>query len=708
MSITSLDFFSQFGEALLNNGYTPIPIQPSRKVPGSYQEGRWGGFPQWTRFLYSPPSLATLEIWSSWPGAGIGLVTGDIVGVDIDILETDLASAIVEKADVLLGKSPLLRIGREPKVLLVYRSAERMKKRSLGKIEILGEGQQFVSYGIHPDTGQPYKWPFQSPVDVPIHELPLISARSIERFLEAISPLLQVSPVAAQCSRTRIPPIDFPLSISSGNRGAAEEVAQAMAFISNDNLSWDEWTHIGLAIFAATAGAGFEIFDEWSKRSGKYDSETTHKRWEEIRRSPPDRIGDGFIFRLAREGGWRAQSKQAESALSLQGDRLRGSGPKVSGAAPDRAFRFLAPEEILEAPINQTWLIKNVLEAGGLAMLVGESGVGKSFVVIDMAVSVALGDPWLDLPTARGAVFVIAGEGYSGFRNRLKAIAKHRGRTLTGVPLFFSNAAISLNDPTSVLSARREIEQLTEKHGEPVLIVIDTLHRNAGGADENSAKDISSVLKEIDSKLRVFGSNCAVLIVHHSGHGEKTRARGSSSLYGAMDTELLIKKAGEDTVTLSVTKQKNHEPMSDIALRFLNVDLDEAEDGQLLKSRVVVKGDAASNPSRLKKLSGAKLIGYRELEKLLEVGEEPPTAMQRELGGLCPKLAVQKKDWQRACMTAGISPKNKDAARKAFNRMYNELNAASAIKVWNDYVWLFNSEIRLNQNRRDKGTGQDK
>jgi hypothetical protein len=339
-------------------------------------------------------------------------------------------------------------------------------------------------------------------------------------------------------------------------------------------------------------------------------------------------------------------------------------------------------------------------------MLVGESGVGKSFVVIDMAVSVALGDPWLDLPTARGAVFVIAGEGYSGFRNRLKAIAKHRKRTLTGAPLFFSNAAISLNDPTSVLTARREIEQLTEK---PALIIIDTLHRNAGGADENSAKDISSVLKEIDSKLRVFGSSCAVLIVHHSGHGEKTRARGSSSLYGAMDTELLIKKAGEDTVTLSVTKQKNHEPMSDITLRFLNVDLDEAgEDGQLLKSRVVVKGDAASSPSRLKKMSGAKLIGYRELGKLLEVGEEPPAAMQRELGGLCPKLVVQKKDWQRACMTAGISPKNKEAARKAFNRMYNELNTASVIKVWNDYVWLFNSEIRLNQNRRDKGTGQDK
>ena len=93
------------------------------------------------------------------------------------------------------------------------------------------------------------------------------------------------------------------------------------------------------------------------------------------------------------------------------------------GEAPellDRQFRFLTPDEIFDAPVSQTWLIKNVLEVGGLAMLVGESGVGKSFVVIDIAVSVALGEPWLDLPTAQGPVFVIAGEGYSGFRNRLR------------------------------------------------------------------------------------------------------------------------------------------------------------------------------------------------------------------------------------------------------------------------------------------------
>src|SRR5262245_54300905 len=53
-----------------------------------------------------------------------------------------------------------------------------------------------------------------------------------------------------------------------------DEIAAAMRFIPNDNLSWEEWTIWALAIFAASGGSqrGFEIFDELSARSSKYDA----------------------------------------------------------------------------------------------------------------------------------------------------------------------------------------------------------------------------------------------------------------------------------------------------------------------------------------------------------------------------------------------------------------------------------------------------
>ncbi len=704
----AFSFIAIHGEALLRNGYHPIPIQPGKKSPGQYHEGRWSGLREWSRFLAAPPTREDIAGWAAWPGAGIGLLTGNIIAVDIDILDEDLASKIVTTADDVLGKSPLLRIGREPKALLVYRAMEPMKKRTLGKVEILAEGQQFVAFGIHPDTKQPYRWVEQSPAEVSIDELPAVSQRDIDGFFEVLRPLLKVPAAPESKALTSVPKDGPGRSTVSGESCGYADIREAMKFISNADLHWEEWNRIGMALYRATTGAGFEIFDDWSRLSSKYDQETTRERWEGIRRSPPDRIGDGLIFRLARKGGWQGMST-ASSTASLGQRSLSSATLEESQASVDRQFRFLTPDEIFDAPVSQTWLIKNVLEIGGLAMLVGESGVGKSFVVIDMAVSIALGEPWLDLPTAQGPVFVIAGEGYSGFRNRLRAISKHRERSLRGEPIFFSNAAISLNDSASVLTARTTIESLKDKYGEPALIVIDTLHRNAGGADENSAKDISAVLKEIDSKLRVFAKSCAVLIVHHSGHGEKSRARGSSSLYGAMDTELMLKRDGEDTVTLSVTKQKNHEPMRDVTLRFQTVDLEEiGEDDQPIKSRVVVRGDATGGKSRGKQLSGARLIGYRELERLLVIGQEPPKELQRELAGLCPQVVVHKRDWLRACVIAGISPKSKDAGRKAFNRMFNELNAAGLIKVWKELVWFLSTPILLNKTRPDIGTGQDK
>jgi P4 family phage/plasmid primase-like protien len=77
-----------------------------------------------------------------------------------------------------------------------------------------------------------------------------------------------------------------------------ERVAAAMAVIPNNNLGWDDWKTLGLAIFRATSGTdqGFQIFDQWSRKSSKYDEANTRREWESIHRSPPTRIGAGTIF----------------------------------------------------------------------------------------------------------------------------------------------------------------------------------------------------------------------------------------------------------------------------------------------------------------------------------------------------------------------------------------------------------------------------
>ena len=101
---------------------------------------------------------------------------------------------------------------------------------------------------------------------------------------------------------------------------AFDELGDAMRFIRNNDLDWDEWTAIALALFAATDGSeqGFTLFDAFSQKSAKYDPQRTRERWQEITGSPPDRTGAGKIFRLAHANGWSSVSQGRKNIKLLK------------------------------------------------------------------------------------------------------------------------------------------------------------------------------------------------------------------------------------------------------------------------------------------------------------------------------------------------------------------------------------------------------
>jgi Bifunctional DNA primase/polymerase, N-terminal/Primase C terminal 2 (PriCT-2) len=121
-----------------------------------------------------------------------------------------------------------------------------------------------------------------------------------------------------------VDPIDAPewltdLILQGRSRSAAvfsgqvtadlDEIADALRFCPNDDEAWEEWTAMGLRIFAATSGEGFALFDEWSAKSIKYDATKTLERWEEITGCPPNRTGVEKIFKIPREHGWVRKAK---------------------------------------------------------------------------------------------------------------------------------------------------------------------------------------------------------------------------------------------------------------------------------------------------------------------------------------------------------------------------------------------------------------
>ena len=293
------NFMHKFGAKLKDGGYRVIPIMPGTKRPGRWDGSKWGELSRWNDI---DAQLVHIDIWSNWTGCGVGILTGEVVAIDIDILESDIAVMVGEVFSSILGRTDMIRIGKSPKALYLYRTNEPFSKISMHPIEVLGLGQQFVAYAIHPDTGEPYRWPVSSPHETPVSALPLVTK---EQVLHACEEAYKVLPpnLRKKVLRTVIPDKDVKAS-QDGLVGTFAAVEDALRYVQNPDLSWDDWNRIGMAIYCATEAKGFTIFDQWSQSSGKYNQIETRQRWDHYSKSPPTKIGAGTLYFLAQQSGW--------------------------------------------------------------------------------------------------------------------------------------------------------------------------------------------------------------------------------------------------------------------------------------------------------------------------------------------------------------------------------------------------------------------
>ena len=200
------------------------------------------------------------------------------------------------------------------------------------------------------------------------------------------------------------------------------------------------------------------------------------------------------------------------------------------------------------------FLIDQLLPEKAFTMMYGSPGSGKSFLAIDMALSVANGVPWQGYETKRGAVLYIAGEGVGGFGQRWKAWSKHKGMDKTP-DMHVLPVAVNFMDEEEITRLLYTIDRLDKQFS---MVVVDTVHRSMHGAEENSASEMARFIDACDTIQRHTGGT--MLAVHHSGKNSAQGARGSNSLLGAVSTSLMVGKS-DDIVTLRVEKQKDAEPI---------------------------------------------------------------------------------------------------------------------------------------------------
>jgi hypothetical protein len=124
------------------------------------------------------------------------------------------------------------------------------------------------------------------------------------------------------------------------------------------------------------------------------------------------------------------------------------------------------------------------------------------------------------------------------------------------------------------------MEQVRETHGKPALIVVDTVARSFGGGDENSTRDMGSFVAGCDD-IRAAADGATVLLVHHTGHGEKHRARGAMALHAALDASYRMEKGEDGVVRLEAVKMKDAPIPEPMAFKLRGVTLP-ASDGKPL------------------------------------------------------------------------------------------------------------------------------
>jgi len=220
-------------------------------------------------------------------------------------------------------------------------------------------------------------------------------------------------------------------------------------------------------------------------------------------------------------------------------------------------------------PDERRWLIEELWTERGVGILGGEPKLGKSWLALDAAVSVAAGVPCMRrfaVPRAGPVLLYAAEDALHVVRQRLESITAAAGIGLAGLPLHVITA------PSVRLDVEQDREGLRATVGaiEPRLLVLDPfvrLHRK----DENVAAEVAPLLAYLRQLERELG--VAVLLVHHARkNGGAARAgqalRGSSELHAWGDSNLYLRRRGEGALWLTIEhRAAPSPPRRSVALR---------------------------------------------------------------------------------------------------------------------------------------------
>lgn len=180
------------------------------------------------------------------------------------------------------------------------------------------------------------------------------------------------------------------------------------------------------------------------------------------------------------------------------------------------------------------------LPAGKLAVMSAPGGTGKSFLLLEMALSVASGEPVIAgiVPDAAGPTrYISFEEDETDIQNRLVALFRTFTEINPPVETFFPSALEGENLPLIKGGEKNEeaVEYLEGICEGMRLVILDPLSR-LHESDENSNSEMKKLMQVLISTAKK--TRCAIVVAHHTsksavmnGQGDlQQSARGASCL----------------------------------------------------------------------------------------------------------------------------------------------------------------------------------
>ncbi|HEY6406262.1 MAG TPA: AAA family ATPase, partial [Ktedonobacteraceae bacterium] len=266
-----------------------------------------------------------------------------------------------------------------------------------------------------------------------------------------------------------------------------------------------------------------------------------------------DRQGFRTTFQHALDQAEPLSSRSSQSALSPP----QQSQPAIF-SLPDLLSWELPPVR---------WTIPDILPEG-LTLLAGKPKLGKSWLALSVALSIAAGGVALGTQTvAKGDVLYLALEDNA---RRLQSRARRLLESMTETP---SNLEFALDWPRLGEGGLTHLEEYLKAHPDLRLVVIDTWARVAPPSRERRCSQYEGDYESLTPLKRLADTyHVSILAVHHlrkTGSSDVLdEIIGSTGVTGAVDGTLILKRdRGQTDATLFVTG-RDVEREQQLALSF--------------------------------------------------------------------------------------------------------------------------------------------